>query len=62
MRILILLCLVFALSSCGAVQHLGAWVGGSGLETCHDGVMYLQFSSGATVAYNKNGSIKLCDN
>lgn len=30
-------------------------------ETCIDGVKYLQFPSGATVKYNKDGRIALCE-
>ena len=30
-------------------------------EICVDGVRYLQFPSGATVKYNKNGTIATCN-
>jgi len=30
-------------------------------ETCVDGVKYLQFPSGATVKYNKDGSVQTCN-
>lgn len=46
---------------CGAVDRSLAKFTGDATETCHDGVMYLQFTSGASVAYNKDGTVKTCD-
>jgi hypothetical protein len=31
------------------------------VRVCVDGVMYIQFPKGASVQYEKNGSIKLCN-
>lgn len=47
-------------NGCGYVDRGLSYVTGSGSETCQDGVMYLQFSSGATVKYEQNGSIATC--
>lgn len=52
--------LSLVLSGCGEIDRAIANVTGSGAKTCVEGVMYLQFTSGATVMYNKDGTIKLC--
>ena len=50
---------VLALTGCGKVdQVVGALTGYS--KICVDGVSYLQFTSGASVQYDKNGKIVLC--
>lgn len=59
-KILCLSILSLVLSGCGKIDREIAKVTGSGAKTCVDGVMYLQFTSGATVMYNKDGTIKLC--
>ena len=48
------------LTGCGQIDRGLAKLTGGGSKTCIDGVMYLQFTSGATVMYNTDGSIKLC--
>ena len=48
-------------SGCGAIDREVSKVTGKGSETCQDGVIYLQFTSGATVKYNQDGSIATCN-
>ncbi len=47
-------------SGCGWVEHFGGAISGGGYETCVDGVLYLQFTSGATVKYLPDGKIATC--
>lgn len=48
-----------ALSGCGAFERaVAGWTGVS--RVCVDGVLYLQFVSGVSVAYNADGKIKQC--
>lgn len=59
-NLLVVLIAVLALSACGKIDRsISAWTGG-GTETCHDGVIYLQFTSGATVKYTPEGKIATC--
>jgi hypothetical protein len=48
-----------ALTGCGTMARGCAGVTGSA-EVCHDGVVYIQFTSGATVKYNADGTIARC--
>lgn len=48
------------LTGCGWVDRQVASVTGGATETCVGGVLYLQFTSGASVAYNPDGTIKQC--
>lgn len=59
MKTLILLLSVFTLSGCGQIGKINAKLTGYD-KSCIDGVVYLQFASGATVAYNTDGTIKTC--
>lgn len=52
--------LVFLLTGCGQVGRIVAKITGKS-RSCIDGVEYLQFASGVTVAYNYDGSIKNCE-
>jgi hypothetical protein len=61
MKIIAVVMLALTLSGCGMWERFTAKVTGGGTETCHKGVMYVQFTSGATVAYNTDGTIMLCD-
>lgn len=55
-----LLVLVIGLTGCGQLERISAGITGySGI--CVDGVSYLQFPSGVTVEYTREGTIKLCD-
>ena len=60
----VVLCLLatmlISLGGCGQANQLYSSVTGSAGETCIDGVMYLQFVSGATVKYKTDGKIALC--
>ncbi len=44
---------------CGGFGRFEAWTTGKS-ELCVDGVKYIQFTSGASVKYNADGSIALC--
>lgn len=48
------------LIGCGIIERSAAGVTGGGYETCHDGVAYVQFTSGASVKYNTDGTIATC--
>lgn len=51
--------LSFLLAGCGKFDRAtAAWTGNA--ETCVDGVMYIQFTSGASVKYLPNGQIATC--
>ncbi|TGN18226.1 hypothetical protein [Leptospira idonii] len=47
------------LIGCGSISRGCAKYFGSD-EICIDGVKYIQFTSGASVKYNKDGSIATC--
>lgn len=51
--------LLLALTGCGVADRIGAGFSGYA-EQCVDGVMYLQFTSGATVKYKRDGTIWTC--
>ena len=55
------LAIMFALglAGCGVWDRGVAGVTGIA-HTCVDGVMYLQFTSGASVAYSPDGKIRTC--
>jgi hypothetical protein len=59
-KILAVIAATVMLSGCGAIDRFVAKVTGDGSETCHDGVIYLQFTSGVSVKYNQDGSISTC--
>lgn len=51
---------LLGLSSCGRIDRsLAGWTG-KGTEVCHRGVTYVQFTSGATVAYDREGRLIPC--
>lgn len=50
-----------ALSGCGAVDRAVSKFTGKGSEVCQDGVVYLQFTSGTSVKYDKFGKIVTCN-
>jgi len=63
MRIKILivsLILLTTITSCGGFSRAKASLTGMS-EECFRGVKYLQFTSGVTVAVDKNGKPLLCD-
>ena len=51
---------IVALSGCGKADQLYAHYSGKAAEVCQDGVLYLQFTSGASVKYLPNGQIATC--
>lgn len=60
MKIVLVIIICSFLSSCGWAERVVATVGGGGNETCHDGVSYVQFTSGASVKYTRDGKIATC--
>lgn len=60
MKYLLVLLFLLIISACGSFQRgIATYTGYS--KICVDGVEYLQFTSGASVSYNINGTIKVCD-
>jgi len=57
---IIICCFLIALSGCGAFDRLSANITGDASEVCHDGVLYLQFTSGTSVKYDRGGKVALC--
>ena len=52
--------LAIFLTGCGSADKLEAKFTGYSTK-CINGVEYLQFASGATVKYNTDGTISLCE-
>ena len=61
MKVIIFVVLALSLSGCGKLDRLFVAITGDASETCHDGVTYLQFTSGASVKYNTDGTIAKCN-
>ena len=59
MKKILLVVIIGMLVGCGRVERTIANVTGYSTQ-CIDGVEYIQFASGASVAYNADGSIKKC--
>lgn len=60
MKTLAVLFAALMLSGCGKLDRMAASMTGSASKSCEDGVLYYQFTSGAAVAYNTDGTVKLC--
>lgn len=45
-------CTIVALAACGAIDRKMANLSGEAAEVCQDGIVYLQFTSGATPKIN----------
>lgn len=60
MKSLIVVLLVVSLTGCGWFDRSVAALTGGATKTCVDGVEYLQFTSGASVAYTREGKVKTC--
>lgn len=60
MKLLTLIALMLMLSGCGRFDRWIAGWTGNGVETCHDGVKYIQFTSGVSVKYKTDGTIATC--
>jgi hypothetical protein len=56
---LFLLAFAVTFAGCGKLDRGVAKITGSA-EVCVDGVRYLQFTSGASVKYNRDGTIATC--
>lgn len=56
--LVLLFCLM--VSGCGAFDRAVAHYTGYS-KICVDGIQYIQFTSGASVAYDANGKVKVCD-
>jgi len=54
---LVIVCMM--LVGCGKVGRIEAALTGWS-ESCVDGVTYLQFTSGVTVKYNRDGTVATC--
>jgi hypothetical protein len=59
-RFAALIALAITMTGCGYIDRKLAGYTGNATKTCVDGVLYLQFTSGATVAYNPDGTVKTC--
>lgn len=63
MKIMFVILVFFTVTTfvggCGEIERTTAGLTGYS-QICVDGVSYLQFTSGATVEYNTDGTIKLC--
>ena len=60
MKLLITLIISSTLVGCGEFDREVAKLTGNAAKTCVDGVMYLQFTSGASVAYDQEGKVRKC--
>ena len=60
MKTITTLLIALALTGCGWFDRKVASLTGGATKTCVDGVEYLQFTSGASVAYTPDGKIKTC--
>lgn len=59
MRTIAILLLCLSVASCGWVDRVIA-TGAGVSRICVDGVLYLQFTSGASVAYDQSGKVRTC--
>lgn len=59
-KIILMTALAFVLTGCGAFDRGIASVTGTASKTCIDGVVYLQFTSGATVQVDQQGKPVAC--
>lgn len=53
------LCAMFIVG-CGKIDRTIAAYTGKPANVCVSGVLYYQFTTGAAVAYNKDGTVKVC--
>ena len=59
MKTTLTIVITLCLTGCGVWDRSVAGVTGIA-HTCVDGVMYLQFISGASVAYSPDGKVRTC--
>jgi uncharacterized protein YceK len=59
MRLFVVIVVTFALAGCGNMhRHIANVTGYS--QTCIDGVKYIQFPSGVSVKYTREGKVETC--
>lgn len=56
----LILALALFVSGCGIVDREIAKITGTASEVCMHGVVYYQFSSGSSVAFNQDGTLRSC--
>lgn len=61
MKTIILAAAILTLSGCGAIDRMFVTWTGDATSVCKYGVEYLQFTSGSSVAYNQDGSVRKCN-
>jgi hypothetical protein len=59
MKKIVLAAILLTLAACGKIDQLTAHYTGYA-KICVDGVQYIQFTSGATVQYDKDGKVVTC--
>ncbi len=59
MKLILTIALVLGLTACGKVEQMTAHYTGYS-KICVDGVSYIQFTSGATVQYNRENKVVTC--
>jgi hypothetical protein len=59
-KVVLAMLVVMLVTGCGRFDRWAASITGSASHECVDGVEYLQFTSGASVAYKQDGSIRTC--
>jgi hypothetical protein len=59
-KIILIIGLLIFITGCGAIDRASTTFTGNATKVCVDGVEYLQFTSGASVAYTMEGKIKTC--
>ena len=60
MKTIIIFVIALSVTACGWFDQKLAVMTGNATASCIGGVEYLQFTSGATVAYTQDGKIKTC--
>lgn len=59
-KAILIVAMALSLTACGRIDRWWAGMTGAASKECIDGVQYLQFTSGASVQYNQNGTVKTC--
>ncbi len=57
----LILVLLVSIKGCGYLDRASTTLTGNASKVCIDGVEYLQFTSGASVAYTPEGRVKTCN-
>lgn len=60
MRLLLLMIVITTITGCGWLDRAATTFTGNASMVCMDGVTYYQFTSGATVAVDRDGKPKKC--